>query len=264
MEPYVFTAGDAPVLVSMPHSGVFIPPLLQARMTPAALDVPDTDWHLPQLYDFLDDLGIGTIRATHSRYVIDLNRNPSGQPLYPGANNTELCPTSSFSEAPLYRPGEQPDKAEIEERRTAVWQPYHGRIADELAAMRKRHGVAVLWDAHSIRSEVPRFFQGRLTDLNLGSGGGTAASPELLARLGDIAKVTADYSFVIDGRFKGGYITRHFGDPANNIHAIQLEQSWATYMNEDPPFGFREDLATGVQPVLRRFLECVIAWARGT
>jgi N-formylglutamate deformylase len=122
----------------------------------------------------------------------------------------------------------------------------------------------VLWDAHSIRSEVPRFFQGRLTDLNLGSGGGTAASPELLARLGDIAKVAADYSFVIDGRFKGGYITRHFGDPANNIHAIQLEQSWATYMNEDPPFGFREDLATGVQPVLRRFLECVIAWARGT
>ncbi|TQV77773.1 N-formylglutamate deformylase [Denitrobaculum tricleocarpae] len=262
MEPFVFKSGTAPVLLSMPHSGVFIPPKQQARMTPAALDVPDTDWHLPQLYDFLEDLGIGAIRATHSRYVIDLNRDPGGQPLYPGANNTELCPTTSFSEAPLYRTGEQPDEAEIEARRAKVWQPYHDKIASELAAIREKHGVAVLWDAHSIRSEVPRFFDGRLTDLNLGSGGGVTAAPELLNRLGEIAKVTADYSFVIDGRFKGGYITRHYGDPANNIHAIQLEQSWATYMNEDPPFGFREDLATGVRPVLRRFLESVAAWAR--
>jgi len=261
MEPYRFTAGTAPLLVSMPHVGTYVPAEIAERMSPVARALPDTDWHVDRLYDFLDQLGASVIAANHSRYVIDLNRAPDNQQLYPGASNTELCPTTSFDEQPLYQAGQVPDAAEVVLRRRVAWQPYHQCLQQELEALKARHGVALLWDAHSIRSRVPRFFDGQLPDLNLGTGGGTTADPGLLARLSALAEAGA-YSCVANGRFKGGYITRNYGRPDAGIHAVQLELSQVTYMNEDPPYGFREDLAAGIRPLLRRLLETALEWAR--
>lgn len=267
MEPYRFTPGAAPLLVSMPHVGTHIPDSIAARMTPAALEVPDTDWHVDRLYDFLGELGAASIAATHSRYVIDLNRAPDGAALYPGASNTELCPTARFDNAPIYgagpdgRPG-APSGTEIVGRTERYWRPYHERLDMELAAMRARHGIVVLFDAHSIRSRVPRFFEGRLPDINLGTGGGASADPALAAAAIEAAAEADGYTSVLNGRFQGGYITRQYGRPDKNVHAIQLELSWITYMDEDPPFGFREDLAADVRPALRRIVAALIDWAR--
>ena len=262
MDPYRFTGGTAPLLVSMPHVGTEVPEAQAARMTEAGLGLADTDWHVDRLYDFLGELGASVISATQSRYVIDLNRPADGKPLYPGASNTELRPTTTFDEQPIYRAGEEPDEAEVALRRRFVWRPYHDRLRAELDAIKARHGLAILWDAHSIRSRVPRFFEGRLPDLNLGTGGGVTADPELIARLASRAGADSSYSHVVDGRFKGGAITRSYGDPAAGFHAVQLELSQITYMDEDPPYGFREDLATGIRPMLRGLLEAALEWAR--
>lgn len=263
MPPYRFKPGKLPLLVSVPHAGTEVPEALRGRMTEAALALPDTDWHVDRLYDFLDGLGASSIVATRSRYVIDLNRAPDGRPLYSGASNTELCPTSTFDEAPIYRAGEGPDPAEIEDRLAAVWRPYHAKIREEIDRLKAAHGIAVLWDAHSIRSEVPRFFEGRLPDLNLGTAAGVSAAPELTGLLGAVAREAEalGYSHAVDGRFKGGYITRSFGAPEQGIHAVQLELSQITYMDEDPPYGFREDLAEQVRPVLQGLLDAALAWA---
>lgn len=262
MEPYRFTPGTAPLLVSMPHVGTNIPDTIAPRMTAAARGVPDTDWHVDRLYDFLDELGAASITATHSRFVIDLNRPPDGTPLYPGASNTELCPTSLFDETPIYQEGQAPSQTEIAGRLEEYWRPYHQRLETELAAMRAKHGVALLFDAHSIRSQVPRFFDGRLPDINLGTGGGSSADPALAAAVIEAAADAEGYTSVLNGRFKGGYITRQYGRPEKNIHAIQLELAQITYMEEEPPFRFREDLANAVRPALRRIVEALLAWAR--
>lgn len=261
MEPYRFTPGSTPLLVSMPHVGTHMPADLAARMTEAALALPDTDWHVDRLYDFLAAEGAGHLVATHSRYVIDLNRPPDGKPLYPGASNTELCPTTLFDERPIYRPGEAPDAAEVEARLARYWRPYHERLAAELAALRRRFGIALLFDAHSIRSRVPRFFEGRLPDINLGTAGGASADAGLAARLIETAKAATAYRSVLNGRFTGGYITRRYGRPAEGVHAVQLELSQITYMDEAPPFAFREDLAAGIRPVLRAIVRALLRWA---
>ncbi len=266
IEAFTFKAGASPLLVSMPHVGTLVPETIAARMTELGKTVPDTDWHLDRLYDFLDPLDASVLAATQSRYVIDLNRAPDDRLLYPGASNTGLCPTASFDEDAIYLDGQAPDAAEIEARNERVFRPYHARLASALAAIRERHGFALLWEAHSIRSRVPRFFEGRLPDLNLGSAGGLSADPELIARLKQVAETegaAAGYSHALDGRFKGGYITRSFGDPAERVHAVQLELSQITYMNEAPPFAFRGDLAAGIRPVLRRLLETVLDWGQG-
>ena len=263
MDPFRFHEGDTPLLVSMPHVGIYVPPDVAARLSPAALLLPDTDWHVDRLYDFLGELGASTIAATHSRYVIDLNRAPDDTPLYPGASNTGLCPATMFDEAPIYRNGQEPDTDEIAVRRKAIWRPYHERLHDELAALKSRHGHALLWDAHSIRSQVPRFFDGRLPDLNFGTGGGASADPDLVRSLDAVAGDSPEYTHVVNGRFKGGYITRSNGDPAAGIHAVQLELSQITYMNEDAPYGFREDLAAGIRPLLRDLLATALDWIGG-
>ncbi len=262
-EAFTFKAGGSPLLVSMPHVGTRVPEAIAARMTDLGKTVPDTDWHVDRLYDILDDLDASILAATQSRYVIDLNRAPDDKPLYLGASNTGLCPTTSFDDEAIYLDGSAPDAAEIEARLAAVFRPYHERLASALAAIKERHGYALLWEAHSIRSRVPRFFEGRLPDLNLGSADGISADSELIARLKRVAEteaVTMGYSYALDGRFKGGYITRSFGDPARGVHAIQLELSQITYMDEAPPFGFRDDLAAGIRPVLRRLLETALEW----
>jgi N-formylglutamate deformylase len=247
----------------MPHVGTAVPEAIAVRMTDTARNLPDTDWQVDRLYDFVTDLNASVIAATHSRYVVDLNRAPDHRPLYPGSSETGLCPTTTFADRPIYRDGQAPEEAEVAERREHYWRPYHQRLQEQLAAITARHGAAVLWEAHSIRSRVPRFFQGRLPDLNIGTGGGASAAPALIARLKAVAAESADYSHVVDGRFKGGYITRAYGNPVAGVHAVQLELAQATYMEEDPPYAFREDLAERIRPVLRRLLEATLSWLQG-
>ncbi|HLS68766.1 MAG TPA: N-formylglutamate deformylase [Kiloniellales bacterium] len=254
MDAYRFRQGRRPLLVSMPHVGTQVPQELAARMTPEALRLPDTDWHLEELYDFLEELGAHVIVATQSRYLVDLNRDPAGRPLYPGASNTELCPTSTFGEAPIYKDSAAPTAAEVAERRRRWWQPYHDKITATLQELQAEHGQVLLWDAHSIRSRVPRFFEGQLPDLNLGTGGGITASPALLQAVARVGQ-RSGYSQAVDGRFKGGYITRHYGQPEQGVQAIQLELSWATYMEEDYPFRLLPEKASAIRPVLRRMME---------
>ncbi|MSQ63525.1 MAG: N-formylglutamate deformylase [Betaproteobacteria bacterium] len=251
MDPYRFRAGPAPLLVSMPHTGTHIPEALLARMTPAAKALADTDWHLERLYDFLVEMDASVLVATHSRYVVDLNRPPDGANLYPGKDTTALVPVDTFSKEKIYL-GIPPAEVEIRQRIKTYWKPYHAKLADALATIKAKHGYALLWDAHSIFSVVPRFFEGRLTDFNLGTVDGKSCAPNIGKNL---LKKIKNYSAVLNGRFKGGYITRRYGDPANGVHAVQLELSEITYMDEQPPFGFREDLAARLRPLIRALLE---------
>lgn len=260
MDIFKFRSGDSPLLVSMPHVGTLVPPEIAGRFTSEARPLPDTDWHVDRLYDFLDDLDATVIAATHSRYVVDLNRPPDNRPLYPGASNTGLCPLTTFDGAPIYA-GDEPDAAEIADRRTRYWRPYHERLSTALKDIQARQGIALLWDAHSIRSRVPRFFEGRLPDLNLGTADGASAAPALTARVAAAAVESDEFSSIVNGRFKGGYITRAYGDPREGIHALQLELSQITYMDEDPPYAFRDDLAAQIRPVLRRLVQAARDWA---
>ncbi|MFC5476307.1 N-formylglutamate deformylase [Paraherbaspirillum soli] len=261
---FIFKRGRLPLLVSMPHAGEHIPASIAAGMTPTALTLADTDWHLPALYDFLDELGASVLVATHSRYVIDLNRPKDNVNLYPGQDTTGICPVDSFHKEALYQPGQEPDDAEIQRRIADYWQPYHTQLEQELQRLRSEHGIAMLWDAHSIASVVPRFFEGRLPDLNLGTASGTSCAPELTEQLREIAASAAavGYSHALNGRFKGGHITRHYGQPQQNIHAVQLELAQLTYMQEQTPFAFDPALAAQVQPILRQFMGAMLAWAK--
>jgi N-formylglutamate deformylase len=254
--------GASPLLVSMPHVGTYIPPELVGRMTEAALVVPDTDWHVDRLYDFLDALDASVLRPTHSRYVVDLNRPPDGANLYPGQDTTALVPMDTFAREPIYRPGQTPDERETATRVDRYWRPYHEALRGELEHIRGAHGYALLWDAHSIASELPRFFSGRLPDLNLGSASGASCGPAIEAAVFQAARGAGGYRAVLNGRFKGGYITRANGHPAARTHALQLELSQRTYMHEPPPFEYREDLASRLRPTLRRLLETFVETAR--
>jgi N-formylglutamate deformylase len=257
--PFRFRQGTRPLLISMPHVGTYVPPALAARFTTEARQVPDTDWHLERLYDFADDIGASVLAATHSRYVIDLNRPPDGTTLYPGRSVTAMCPVDTFDDTPLYGdPDDTPGQAEIAARLEAIGRPYHARLAAELARLKAAHGTVALWDAHSIRSVLPRFFEGRLTDLNLGTAGGKSCDPELAQRLLDIAKTANDYTAVLNGRFTGGHITRHFGQPSEGVHAVQLEMTQCCYMEEALPFHYLPTVAAGVQPLLRCMLEAML------
>jgi len=263
MAPFKLRAGHTPLLVSMPHTGTHVPEPLLARLTDEARRLPDTDWHLEQLYDFLDELGGSVLVATHSRYVVDLNRPPDNANLYPGQDTTPLVPLDTFHKQPLYRRGQEPDASEIVERVATYWKPYHSRLSQELQALRKEHGYALLWDAHSIFSVVPRFFSGTLRDLNLGTADGHSCG----AGIGEgMMQKVSGYSAVLNGRFKGGYITRTYGAPANSVHAVQLELSEATYMNESFPFELRDDLAMRLRPQLRALVEefCRLAHCQRT
>ncbi len=258
-----FMPGNSPVLVSCPHVGTHVPEDIANRFTDAGKLLADTDWHVDWLYgESAGQLSCALLTANYSRYVIDLNRRPDGGSLYAGANNTELCPTTTFDEQPIYREGTEPDEAEIKGRVQQYWQPYHDKLRQTLDDMLARHGIAVLIEGHSIRSVVPRFFDGKLPDLNLGTADGVSADGDLAARIMDGFEDSIGYSAVHNGRFKGGYITRHYGDPGRNVHALQLEMAHSCYMDEDPPFAFRADLARGVEPVVRGMLETALEWAR--
>jgi N-formylglutamate deformylase len=260
---FELVAGTAPLLVSFPHSGIEVPAEIEARLTPAARALPDTDWHLPRLYDFVDAFGASTLTARLSRYVIDLNRSPDDASLYPGQATTGLVPLESFAGAPLYRDGAAPDAAETAARRTVYWEPYHTALGAELERLRQRHGLVVLWDAHSITSYVPRFFAGRLPDLNLGTAGGTSCAPHLQGALTGLLAAQDARSHVVNGRFKGGYITRQYGRPDAGVHAVQLEMCCSTYMEETPPWIWDPARARGIRPLLRTLIEAAVHWATG-
>ncbi len=259
---YRLHRGTAPLLISIPHLGTNLPEELQNGFSDEARVLADTDWHLDRLYAFAQDLGASVLAAQVSRYVIDLNRPPGGESLYPGQTTTGLCPTETFEGVPLYRPGAEPDAAEQGRRVQAFWQPYHDALQTELARLRALHGRVLLWEAHSIASVLPRLFDGKLPDLNFGTHGGAACNPALLdAVLQPLqAPEAAPFSHVVNGRFKGGYITRAYGQPEAGIHAIQLEMCQSLYMNETAPFGYRAGLAGQVQPVLQSLLQAGLRW----
>ncbi|MFN2644008.1 MAG: N-formylglutamate deformylase [Burkholderiales bacterium] len=252
MELFRYREGRTPLLVSMPHTGTYIPEWLAPRLTTAARPLPDTDWHLERLYNFLGDLGASVLVATHSRYVVDLNRPPDNANLYPGQDTTGIVPLDTFHREPLYLPGFPPSEKEIAERIETYWRPYHGRLQQALGEMKAKHGYALLWDAHSIFSVLPRFFSGKLPDVNLGTADGKSCAPGIGEAL---AKTVEGYSVALNGRFKGGYITRRYGDPANGVHAVQLELAEATYMEETRPYRLREELSRKLRPQLRTLLE---------
>lgn len=258
MEIFTLESGRAPLLVSLPHDGSHIPDALATRMTPAARAAPDTDWFVSRLYAFARELGASILRPNQSRYVVDLNRPPDDVSLYPGQNTTGLCPSVRFTGEPVYLPGQEPDAAEVAARVERYWRPYHDALADELARLRARFGRALLWDGHSIRGELPFLFEGRLPDLNLGTASGTSCTPALQARLASVLASQTRYSHVINGRFKGGYITRHYGDPARGVEAIQLELAQSTYMDEGATSYLPERAERLERIVLRPLLEAAL------
>ena len=245
--------GTAPLLVSLPHDGSAIPPALAARMTPEARRAPDTDWHVSRLYAFARELGASVLVPRYSRYVVDLNRPEDDTSLYPGQNTTGLCPIVRFSGDPVYLPGQDPAPDEIAARVDAYWRPYHQALQQELVRIREIHGRAVLWEGHSIRSVLPFLFEGRLPDLNLGTAAGASCTPQTQARLEAVLAAQSDYTWVANGRFKGGYITRNYGQPAQGVEAIQLEIAQLCYMDEDAG-RYEPDRAGRLQPLLASLL----------
>ena len=252
--------GSAPLLVSIPHVGTALPDALRSRYAERALDVEDTDWHLDEVYAFVRDMGASLLMPVHSRYVIDLNRPPENAPMYPGVNNTELCPTRFFTGDALYRAGGGPDEAEVAVRCEQYWRPYHRALEAELARIQAAHGHVVLFDAHSIKSELPWLFEGRLHDLNLGTADGTSCAPTLRAALAGVLASQSTYTHVVDGRFKGGHITRHYGRPEDGVHAVQLEMCWSTYLAETPPYRVDPSRTARLEPVLHGLLRTLIDW----
>ena len=260
MIPFQFRPGTGPLVVSMPHVGTFIPPTIASQLTAHALTTPDTDWHLPLLYDFLDEFDATILIATHSRFVIDLNRPPDDANLYPGQDTTSLVPIDSSEKQLLYAHA-APSAEEIIARRETYWRPYHEQLLAALAATRARHGYALLWDAHSIKSVLPRYFPGTLTTLNIGTNDARACDSAMARSVHAVAQASP-YSAALDARFKGGYITRHYGSPKHDIHALQLELSWASYMEEFSPYRLRDDLAAKVRPTLKAMMHAFVAAGR--
>jgi len=260
-EAYTLHRGTKPLLVSVPHVGRELPLDQHHRYVERALRFEDADWHLDRLYGFVKALGASFIVPRYSRYLIDLNRPKEDAPMYPGVNNTELCPTRFFTGDALYRTGMAPDASEIRRRVRAYWQPYHDALRSELERIHTAHGHVVLFDGHSIKSELPWLFDGRLPDLNLGTATGTSCAPSLRAALGRVLGAQAHFTHVTDGRFKGGHITRHYGQPDKGVHTVQLEMCWSCYMAESPPFELDAQRTARLSPLLQALVLTMLRWS---
>jgi N-formylglutamate deformylase len=262
--------GSAPLLLCMPHTGTDIPPALEARLVSAWLARKDTDWAIDRLYAFAAELEASVIRTSVSRTVIDANRDPSGASLYPGQATTELCPTTSFDGEPLYRQGAAPQAAEIAARRAEFFDPYHRAVQAELARLRALHRVVVLYDCHSIRSLIPRLFAGTLPHCNIGTFRGASCDAALTRSIEGLCD-EAGFTRITDGRFQGGYTTRHYGRPLEGVHAVQMELACRGYLHEpvgavDPatwPCPWDEAFAAPMRALLGRVLTACIAFASG-
>lgn len=258
MTPVMVSQGDSPIVLGLPHVGTDVPPEIAARLNARGRMLADTDWHVDRLYDGLLP-GATTVCATFHRYVIDANRPPEGSSLYPGQNTTGLVPLTDFDGAPIW--DAPPDAAEIEARRVAYHAPYHAALAAELERVRARHGVAILYDCHSIRSRIPFLFEGTLPDFNIGTAAGTTCDPRIAQAVLERCRATGRPT-VLDGRFKGGWSTRQYGRPADNIHAIQMELAQSTHLaSESPPFAYDPDRAAMLRPVLAEILHKLAALA---
>ncbi|MCU0884797.1 MAG: N-formylglutamate deformylase [Beijerinckiaceae bacterium] len=261
MRTFTLTQGTSPLILSMPHPGTRLPDAVHEALNAKGREVGDTDWHMRQLYAFADRFNPSIIEATLSRFVIDLNRDPAGISLYPGQATTELIPTTTFDGEPIWTV--LPDAAETKARINAYFEPYHAALAAEIARVKAIHGYCVLYDCHSIRSRIPRLFDGTLPVLNLGTNSGRSADPAIEAVAAHVIKASG-FSHAINGRFKGGWITRHYGQPASAVHAIQMEISMAAYLAEEaPPWRFDAARAAPLQATLANLLEAVLATAAG-
>lgn len=254
-----FTQGTVPLLISIPHAGLKLTSTVEAGLVPDAAGLPDTDWHIPRLYDFAHELGASVLSAEYSRFVIDLNRPSDDAPLYAGAT-TGLFPSILFEGQPLFKDGQAPSEQERATYLQKIWGPYHRALDEELQRLRSEFGYALLWDAHSIRAQIPHLFDGQLPDFNLGTFNGASCEPSLAAALEAVCAGNPQFTHVLNGRFKGGHITRHYGDPSRDIHAVQLELVQRAYMEEFEPFRYREDLAAPTREQLRALLQTMLAW----
>jgi N-formylglutamate deformylase len=250
MNPYVVEQGDSPVILGMPHVGTDIEDGIWQRLNDLGRERADTDWWIDRLYGGLLP-NATVVRATFSRYVVDANRDPSGKSLYPGQNTTDVCPTKAFDGEPIYQPGQKPSGDEIAERVSRYHAPYHAALAAEIERVRARHGVAVLYDCHSIRSDIPYLFEGRLPTFNIGTNDGVTCDAKIEAALANACSQAHSFSHVLNGRFKGGWTTRHYGQPADGVHAIQLEMAQAAYMLEEAPWTYLPERADQVRPILK-------------
>ncbi len=260
--------GDLPLIVSFPHTGTDIPQAIEARVTSVWLARKDADWWVHRLYDFARELGATTVRTSISRTVIDVNRDPSGASLYPGQATTELCPLSTFDGEPLYRQGREPDAGEIASRRKQYFDPYHAALFGEIERLRAAHAQVVLYDAHSIRSRVPRLFEGMLPNLNIGTNRDSSCDRALTLAV-ERACESPRFSRVTNGRFVGGWTTRHYGSPARGVHAIQMELACRGYVREPDvpteenwPPGFDRAYAEPLRALLAQVLKACIGFAR--
>lgn len=254
MSPVTVMAGTSPIVLAQPHSGTYLPDAVAAQLTERGRMLADTDWHIPQLYDGLAP-DATVVRAEFNRYVIDANRPPDGESLYPGQNTTGLVPLVDFEDEPIWQ--DAPDEQEIARRLADFYAPYHTALRTELERVRALHGFAVLYDCHSIRSHLPFLFDGTLPDLNIGTNGGTSCHPAIEGVVAD-ACANGPYSDVLNGRFRGGWTTRHYGQPAENIHAIQMEIAQSTYLAaEEPPFAYSTDKAVTLRDTLARVFAAI-------
>ncbi|WP_437887608.1 N-formylglutamate deformylase [Phytobacter sp. V91] len=261
-EDYIFHRGTAPLFITMPHVGTAVPEDIAGRLTPEARTVPDTDWHIEKLYTFARELGASILQAKWSRYVVDLNRPPTGESLYPGQATTGLCPVNRFDGGDIYLSGYEPDPAEIARRRELYWQPWHDKLQDTLTELRAEFPRVVMWDAHSIRSVLPQFFSGILPDFNIGTNSGSSCDEQLEQQITQIAQQSTLFTAVNNGRYKGGYITRHYSDRQQGIHTLQMELTQSAYMHEVPPWEWDAKRAASMQKTLKTMLESALVFAR--
>ncbi|WP_058972308.1 N-formylglutamate deformylase [Type-D symbiont of Plautia stali] len=257
MTPFHFTAGKLPLLVSIPHAGTQLTPEVDAGLSEAARGLPDTDWHIPLLYDFVRDLGASVLIGHYSRFVIDLNRPADNQPLYTTAT-TGLYPETLFDGTLTFAEGKTPSASARQGYLDNIWQPYHQQIQQELARLKAEHGYALLFDAHSIASVIPRLFDGQLPDINIGTNEGASCSTAVIEAIQNVCAAQSDYSWVVNGRFKGGYITRVYGQPKQGVQAVQLELAQLNYMDETPPFAWQQARAAQLQKVLKPLIKAFL------
>jgi formiminoglutamase len=251
--------GEAPLLLGLPHTGTFLPDDVAANLNELGHARADTDWHIHEVYAGLVE-DVTTVRTPVHRYAIDVNRDPSGQSLYPGQNTTGLCPLTDFEGHSIYREGAAPDAAETERLRLAFHAPYHAALEAEMGRLVDQHGFAILYDCHSIRSHIPFLFEGRLPDFNIGTNNGQTCDPGIEALVHQHCEGASGFSSVLNGRFKGGWTTRHYGRPHLGWHAIQMELAQSTYMTEAAPWDIFPDRMDRLRAELGKILRALLDW----
>lgn len=254
MNVFEITEGDGPIVLAQPHGGTFVPDDLMVRLNTRGQELSDTDWHITRLYDGLL-AGATVVRSNVHRYVIDANRDPAGVSLYPGQNTTTLCPLTDFDGVDIWLSGQAPSMDEVDARRIKYHAPYHAALAAELARVQAKHGIAILYDCHSIRSEIPFLFEGELPVFSIGTNDSVSCAGEVERAVYDVCLSATSFHTVVNARFKGGWTTRHYGAPQSGVHAIQMELAQRAYMNEAAPWDYSPDRAKTLRPVLASALK---------